>query len=132
LQHLSYSRREPVHNGLALYFCSKYLIAALPVASQAQATITISDDDDDQDGDGIPDNVEHADDVDGDNIPNFLDADSDGDGRLDQDECPGLPCRDTDGDGIPDFLDPDDATALPPGEQPAQRPTIFLPAIAQE
>ncbi|MCC6455904.1 MAG: hypothetical protein IT328_13210 [Caldilineaceae bacterium] len=107
-------------------------VAALPAQSIAQATVAISDDTADQDGDGIPDNLEQADDMDGDNIPNFLDLDSDGDGRLDRDECPGLPCRDTNNDGTPDFLDPNDATALDPNEQPTQEQRIFLPAIADE
>jgi hypothetical protein len=34
--------------------------------------------------------------------------DTDGDGLLDVDECPAMPCRDTDMDGNPDFDDPDD------------------------
>ncbi len=34
--------------------------------------------------------------------------DTDGDGILDTDECPSMPCRDSDMDGNPDFDDPDD------------------------
>ncbi len=34
--------------------------------------------------------------------------DTDGDGIIDTDECPSMPCRDSDGDGMPDFDDPDD------------------------
>ncbi|MCB9616875.1 MAG: hypothetical protein H6722_30950 [Sandaracinus sp.] len=34
--------------------------------------------------------------------------DTDGDGFLDTEECPSMPCRDTDMDGNPDFDDPDD------------------------
>ncbi|MCB9631132.1 MAG: DUF4215 domain-containing protein [Sandaracinus sp.] len=34
--------------------------------------------------------------------------DTDGDGFLDTEECPSMPCRDTDMDGTPDFEDPDD------------------------
>lgn len=38
--------------------------------------------------------------------PSMLDTD--GDGLLDIDECPTMPCRDSDMDGRPDFDDPDD------------------------